>query len=166
MDEATSSIDAHSDDVVQETVKREFSDCTVLTIAHSLSTIISCDRVLVFEKGEIIENDKPSNLLKNTNGKFAQLLLDVGITTPEMLEEVRNTLCYILPLPLSLFFLPPKKADAFLLLFSPSFMFSQTLTKRRQQRLANRKSFDMEARRFFREKESIHLEKELSVLNF
>ncbi|CCH46808.1 putative membrane protein [Wickerhamomyces ciferrii] len=64
MDEATSSVDYKTDSLVQETIAREFSDCTILCVAHRLKTIIKYDRILVLEKGELEEFDKPLDLFK------------------------------------------------------------------------------------------------------
>jgi ABC-type multidrug transport system fused ATPase/permease subunit len=63
LDEATSAVDHHTDKLVQETIKEEFRDCTVLTIAHRLDTIIDYDRILVLSNGEVEEDDSPANLL-------------------------------------------------------------------------------------------------------
>ena len=47
-------------------VKTEFNNCTVITIAHRLNTIITYDRILVLKDGKLVEIDTPSNLLNNT----------------------------------------------------------------------------------------------------
>jgi len=63
LDEATSAVDHHTDALVQETIRTEFEDCTVLTIAHRLDTIIDYDRVLVLSDGRVVEDDAPKVLL-------------------------------------------------------------------------------------------------------
>jgi ABC-type multidrug transport system fused ATPase/permease subunit len=73
LDEATSAVDHHTDTLVQATIRSEFKDCTVLTIAHRLDTIIDYDRVLVLSGGELAEDDAPQNLIddaKYPNGLF------------------------------------------------------------------------------------------------
>ena len=63
LDEATSAVDHVTDALVQETIRREFAACTVLTIAHRLDTIIDYDRVLVLSEGKLAEDDAPQRLL-------------------------------------------------------------------------------------------------------
>ncbi|CAG2164889.1 unnamed protein product, partial [Oppiella nova] len=64
LDEATANVDLHTDELIQQTIRHKFANCTVLTIAHRLNTIIDCDRVLVLDAGEIKELDAPYVLLQ------------------------------------------------------------------------------------------------------
>ncbi|KAJ2007298.1 hypothetical protein GGI04_001576, partial [Coemansia thaxteri] len=73
LDEATAAIDNSTDAIIQESIRKEFKDCTVLTIAHRLNTIIDSDRVLVLDKGQIAEFDTPKTLLARDGGLFKQL---------------------------------------------------------------------------------------------
>jgi len=74
LDEATASLDLETDEKIQLTVRKEFADSTVLTIAHRLDTIIDSDRVMVLSKGELKEMDRPDVLLANPNSMFSQLV--------------------------------------------------------------------------------------------
>ena len=69
MDEATASIDYATDAKIQDTL-RELKDNTIITIAHRLQTIIDYDKVLVLEKGEVVEFDDPWQLIKKEDGSF------------------------------------------------------------------------------------------------
>ncbi|KAJ2640754.1 Multidrug resistance-associated protein 1 [Coemansia sp. RSA 1694] len=73
LDEATANVDLETDRAVQELIRREFSDCTVLTIAHRLDTIMNSDRIIVMDKGTIAEVGTPQDLLVK-GGMFAQLV--------------------------------------------------------------------------------------------
>ncbi|KAJ2849803.1 Canalicular multispecific organic anion transporter 2 [Coemansia brasiliensis] len=73
LDEATANIDSQSDRLMQTIIRKEFKDCTVLTIAHRLKTVMDSDRILVMDKGSIAEFDTPSNLMAQ-QGIFAELV--------------------------------------------------------------------------------------------
>ena len=68
-----------TDDLIQETIRREFKGCTIVTIAHRLNTIIDYDRILVMDKGMVAEFDSPQELLANTNSLFHSMAKDAGI---------------------------------------------------------------------------------------
>ena len=72
LDEATASVDVETDSVVQETIRTNFKDRTIITIAHRLNTIMDSDRIIVLETGEIKEFDTPQRLL-DSKGLFWQL---------------------------------------------------------------------------------------------
>ncbi|XP_052058941.1 ATP-binding cassette sub-family C member 5-like [Mytilus californianus] len=74
LDEATAAIDTKTDSFVQTTIKEAFSDCTMLIIAHRLNTVLSCNRILVMEDGQVVEYDSPSSLTANPNSKFKMML--------------------------------------------------------------------------------------------
>ena len=65
LDEATANVDMETDRLIQETIKRKFSECTVITVAHRLDTVIGSDRILVMKGGEAVEFGHPHVLLQN-----------------------------------------------------------------------------------------------------
>ena len=79
LDEATASVDLDTDDLIQATIREEFSDCTVLTIAHRLNTILDSDRIMVLGEGRIIEFDTPNILMANTESHFYKMAKDAGL---------------------------------------------------------------------------------------
>ncbi|XP_038152402.1 canalicular multispecific organic anion transporter 1-like isoform X1 [Cyprinodon tularosa] len=79
LDEATAAIDLETDNLIQNTISKEFSQCTVLTIAHRLHSIMDSSRVMVLDAGQIVEFDSPSNLMEK-RGHFYSMAKDAGIT--------------------------------------------------------------------------------------
>jgi ABC-type multidrug transport system fused ATPase/permease subunit len=80
MDEATASIDYETDALISKTIRAEFSDSTILTIAHRIHTIIDFDKVLVMHRGSIAEYASPAELLRNSKSRFYALCRATGKT--------------------------------------------------------------------------------------
>uniref|UniRef100_A0AAY4E1V3 Multidrug resistance-associated protein 4 n=1 Tax=Denticeps clupeoides TaxID=299321 RepID=A0AAY4E1V3_9TELE len=78
IDEATANVDPKTDELIQKTIRDKFRDCTVLTIAHRLNTIIDSDRILVLDAGRIHEYDEPYVLLQNQDSMFYQMVKQTG----------------------------------------------------------------------------------------
>lgn len=64
LDEATASVDSQTDAVIQRIIREDFANCTIISIAHRIPTVMDCDRVLVIDAGRAKEFDKPSRLLE------------------------------------------------------------------------------------------------------
>ncbi|XP_017777157.1 PREDICTED: probable multidrug resistance-associated protein lethal(2)03659 [Nicrophorus vespilloides] len=79
LDEATANIDPQTDALVQKTIARLFSDCTILTIAHRLNTIINSDKIMVVDFGSVVEFDTPKALLDKRQGIFYSLAKQSGL---------------------------------------------------------------------------------------
>ncbi|KAG9348188.1 hypothetical protein JZ751_001923 [Albula glossodonta] len=77
LDEATAAMDTETDSLIQETIRNAFQDCTTLTIAHRLHTVLNCDRIMVLNQGQVVEFDEPSKLLANENSRFCAMLAAV-----------------------------------------------------------------------------------------
>ncbi|KAK9689767.1 hypothetical protein RND81_09G079500 [Saponaria officinalis] len=75
LDEATASIDSATDAIVQKIIRIEFAECTVITVAHRIPTVIDSDMVMVLSYGELIEYDEPSKLMQS-NSSFAKLVAE------------------------------------------------------------------------------------------
>ncbi|XP_068086395.1 ATP-binding cassette sub-family C member 4 [Anabrus simplex] len=88
LDEATANVDPQTDALIQQTIRRKFKDCTVLTIAHRLNTIMDSNKVLVMDAGEAVEYDHPHILLQNSKGIFYQMVQQTGKTMAERLSAI------------------------------------------------------------------------------
>ncbi|KAG9067480.1 hypothetical protein KI688_012263 [Linnemannia hyalina] len=78
LDEATAAIDVETDNAIQRALRREFQNCTVLTIAHRINTIMDSDKILVLDQGRVAEFDSPTNLLEKKDGLFYGLAAQSG----------------------------------------------------------------------------------------
>jgi ATP-binding cassette subfamily B protein len=73
LDEATSSLDSHSESLIQDALHKLIKGKTTIVIAHRLSTIREMDRIIVIEKGKIIEDGVHDELLKKKSGLYKKL---------------------------------------------------------------------------------------------
>ncbi|XP_017121302.1 probable multidrug resistance-associated protein lethal(2)03659 [Drosophila elegans] len=91
MDEATANVDPQTDALIQSTIRKKFKDCTVLTIAHRLNTIIDSDKVMVLDAGNLVEFGSPYTLLTQSRSKiFYGMVLDTGRSSFEHLLRLAH----------------------------------------------------------------------------
>ncbi|CAO2821257.1 unnamed protein product [Amaranthus hypochondriacus] len=74
LDEATASIDNATDMILQKTIRTEFTESTVITVAHRIPTVMECTKVLVISDGKLMEYDEPMKLMKNEGSLYGQLV--------------------------------------------------------------------------------------------
>ncbi|XP_070656064.1 ATP-binding cassette sub-family C member 4-like [Bos indicus] len=78
IDKATSNVDPRTDELIQKRIRERFAQCTVLTIAHRLSTVIDCERIMVLDSGRQKEYDWTHNLLRDRNSLFYKMVQQLG----------------------------------------------------------------------------------------
>lgn len=93
LDEATANVDPETDKLIQVTIRDKFTDCTVLTIAHRLHTVMDSDRVLVMDAGRSVEFNHPHELLKSSDGHLSRLVEQTGGATAAILKEIALVVC-------------------------------------------------------------------------
>ncbi|KAL1513745.1 hypothetical protein ABEB36_003115 [Hypothenemus hampei] len=88
MDEATANVDRHTDSLIQKTIREAFEQCTVITVAHRLNTIMDYDKVLVMDHGKAVEFSAPHELLENPSSYFAKMVNQTGAVMETKLKEI------------------------------------------------------------------------------
>ncbi|XP_030240279.1 probable multidrug resistance-associated protein lethal(2)03659, partial [Drosophila navojoa] len=89
MDEATANVDPQTDALIRATIRNKFRECTVLTIAHRLNTIMDSDKVIVMDAGQMVEFGSPYELLTESESKiFHSMVMETGQSSFESLLSV------------------------------------------------------------------------------
>ncbi|TPX38128.1 hypothetical protein SmJEL517_g00165 [Synchytrium microbalum] len=88
LDEASASVDGETDEFIRATIRRDFADSTIITIAHRLDTVVDYDKILVLSHGTVLELDTPHNLLSNPNSAFSKMVDETGKTNAQHLRDV------------------------------------------------------------------------------
>ncbi|XP_019616414.1 PREDICTED: multidrug resistance-associated protein 4-like [Branchiostoma belcheri] len=94
IDEATANVDPRTDQLIQETIREKFKNCTVLTIAHRLNSVIDSDRIMVLQEGRVQEMGEAHALLQDRDGVFTAMVDQSGkMLAAELREAARQ--CYM-----------------------------------------------------------------------
>ena len=88
MDEATANVDMESDQLIQKAIRKDFTESTIITVAHRLNTVIDYDKVLVLDRGRVVEYGAPYDLLQNRDGVFSQMVDQTGSTNATLLRQL------------------------------------------------------------------------------
>ncbi|KAK2639936.1 hypothetical protein Ddye_027731 [Dipteronia dyeriana] len=87
LDEATASVDTATDNLIQQTLRQHFTDCTLITIAHRITSVLYSDMVLLLSHGLIEEYDSPTKLLEDKSSSFAQLVAEYSARSNSSYED-------------------------------------------------------------------------------
>ncbi|MEW5311498.1 MAG: hypothetical protein WDW38_003208 [Sanguina aurantia] len=88
LDEATASVDHDTDNLLQGAIRLAFADCTMLTVAHRLNTIMDADRVIVMDSGVVVEDAEPASLLERKNSIFTGMVDQTGKSSARYLKNL------------------------------------------------------------------------------
>jgi ABC-type multidrug transport system fused ATPase/permease subunit len=88
-DEATASVDGQTDALIQRTIRANFSECTCLTIAHRINTILDSNKVLVMDDGVVAEYAAPAELMQQPDSAFRSMVVEAGLGAGFGAEERR-----------------------------------------------------------------------------
>ncbi|GAA5957930.1 hypothetical protein JCM10213_002262 [Rhodosporidiobolus nylandii] len=88
LDEATASTDHETDELITQTIRNEFADSTLLVIAHRLRTVIDFNKILLLDKGRLIEFDSPQKLLEDPSSRFYALCRAAGKRELQILKKM------------------------------------------------------------------------------
>ena len=87
LDEATAAVDTATDDRIQNTIRTEFGDCTVMTIAHRLNTVTGGDTIIVLDRGKMVEEGKPVELMQDVHSQFYGMAKAAGILNTDSYQN-------------------------------------------------------------------------------
>ncbi|TVU47482.1 hypothetical protein EJB05_07085 [Eragrostis curvula] len=76
LDEATASVDTATDNLIQKTLRQQFTETTVITIAHRITSVLDSDMVLLLDNGVAVEHNTPTKLLENKTSLFSKLVAE------------------------------------------------------------------------------------------
>lgn len=88
---ATANTDPKTDELIQTTIRNVFKNCTIITVAHRLNTIIDSDRILVLDAGEVKEFDTANNLLQDTSTIFYSMVESLDKESARHLKKIAKT---------------------------------------------------------------------------
>ncbi|XP_061486083.1 ATP-binding cassette sub-family C member 4 isoform X2 [Rhineura floridana] len=94
IDEATANVDPRTDELIQKTIREKFAQCTVLTIAHRLNTIIDNDRIMVLDSGRLKEYDEPYILLQEKESLFYKMVQQLGKAEASSIMETAKQIYF------------------------------------------------------------------------
>ena len=98
LDEVTANVDAHAEALIQKCIRDKFKDCTILTIAHRLHTVMDSDKVLLIDNGEVVEYDHPHLLLQDTNSHLSKMVQKADICTANGFRRIAKEVSLIISL--------------------------------------------------------------------
>ncbi|XP_043334064.1 ATP-binding cassette sub-family C member 4-like isoform X7 [Cervus canadensis] len=87
IDNATSHVDPRTDELIQKNIREKFSQCTVLTITHRLSTVIDSEWIMVWDSGRLDDYDEPYTMLQERDGLFYKMVQQLGEAEATALTE-------------------------------------------------------------------------------